>query len=316
MKRSTQKQRLTNFVRLSALGLLTLGMLTTSDTAQADDQANFERTLTVACELEDASEVMRDELKIHFRGVRGYGVMLATAAQIKGRSAAIGRRFDRNPYYRGLDRDVARVEDLAIRMGELVQKAVDCPDRLERASGDIRHIIGQANRLLDLTEALRRLVTSYCANEVVAIEETTYQPLGYREPYSGYGVYGYDRDLEYDCPFNRRLRSQMRTPRPNRSSLPRIQNGPTLQAPYSNNPFEPGMQPTPNFEIAPGIPTTQRGTPGASITPSILATPQLIGPEPQLIAPQRSNGQPVLPYENPPAINPPAPSMKSVLGGR
>lgn len=274
MIRSTNNQPVLNFARFTALGLFVLGMLATSAAVQANDRTNADPALTVACELVDASKVMRDELKIHFRGVRGYGLMRVTAAQIKIRSAAISRRTNRDPYYRGLDRDVARVENLTIRMGELVQKAIDCPERLERASGDVRHIVGQANLLLDLAETLRGVVTPYCVPDTMTIEETTYQPLE----------------------FQNGARPHLKTPGYHGSVLPRVQDGPTLQAPY-----ERGSRSSPGFETAPGIPATQS------------VVPQLIGPEPQLISPQPSIGQPVLPEANRRPVITPSTSLKSVL---
>lgn len=277
MRRSTYNPPVFNFARLVALGLFILGTLTTSAAVQAHDRTNLDPTLTVTCELVDASKVMRDELKIHFRGVRGYGLMRVTAAQIKCRSAAISRRSSRDPYYRGLNRDVARVEDLTMRLGELVQKAIDCPERLERASGDVRHIVGQANLLLDLAEALRDVVTPYCVPDTVLIEETTYQQLEYQNG----------------------ARSHLKTPGLNGSVLPRIQDGPTLQAPY--DPYERGLRSSPGFETAPGTPSTQS------------VVPQLIGPEPQLISPQPSIGQPVLPEANRRPVITPSTSLKSVL---
>lgn len=118
--------------------------------------------LDIACELETASDALKGELKCHMRRVKGYGFMLGNNAQVRTRAAAIQRRFQRDPNYRGLDRDVAKIQKAASQLTDRLQAILSCPTTLARAEGDFRCVGVRVRQICSLAQSLAIAARPYC----------------------------------------------------------------------------------------------------------------------------------------------------------
>jgi hypothetical protein len=97
-----------------------------------------------ASDLNCAAEDMRDEIKTHFRGTRCYRRLLGTNAQIKTRSAAVLRRIDRDPCYRGMKRDIAKLNELTCKLSEVYKTAI-----FKSNEGLGRPVVGGTDHVVD-----------------------------------------------------------------------------------------------------------------------------------------------------------------------
>lgn len=313
MNRITLSQSIVRFVRFAILTTLAISITNPAGSNAFAAEPQLDPILVVACEIEEASEAMRDELKTHFRHVRRYGLMVGTNSLIKGRAKAIERRFKRDPNYRGLDRDVARVGELANRLAELIQEAISCPEQCSRIEGNYQCVVGRVNQLLSLSESLRIAAAPYCVvvDQVVPGlgAEPGYQPYG--------GAYSYDlsqgtvgenrtygpfsgpleaarpsRGLRFDPSIAQpRFRQSFEQPLPpGQEFAPGIIDDSERaieRTPFSRQSTGPFAQPR-SFEYGPvqqpsWSNETQRTTPQPSLRPTIEpAQPVLIGPQPSM----------------------------------
>ncbi len=62
------------------------------------------------------ADSIKDDLKCSLKGEKGYGRVVAVNARIRMKSAAICRRIERNCDYRGLCRDVAKINEFACEL--------------------------------------------------------------------------------------------------------------------------------------------------------------------------------------------------------
>ena len=116
----------------------------------------------ITCELERASEALKDELKYSMRRVKGYGVMLGYTAQIRSRAASIERRFLRDPNYRGLDRDVARIRKVSGQLDQRLRSILNCPHTLSRADGHVDGVIARVRQICSLSRSLEIAARPFC----------------------------------------------------------------------------------------------------------------------------------------------------------
>ena len=94
--------------------------------------------------IHSAAEDMHDEIKTHFRGTRGYGKLIGVNAQIKSRSAAILRRIDRNQCYRGMERDIAKLNQLSSELSDVYNDAM-----VKSNVGIGRMVVGSTDHVVD-----------------------------------------------------------------------------------------------------------------------------------------------------------------------
>lgn len=107
-------------------------------------------------ELHELAIDMRDEIKTHFRGTRYYGKLLAVNARIKARSAAVNRRYLRDQDYRGLKRDVERLNEWAYELSDVYRLAFAHAntDARRPVAGDTRHVVDKMANMIVMTESL------------------------------------------------------------------------------------------------------------------------------------------------------------------
>jgi hypothetical protein len=108
-------------------------------------------------EMRCAAEDMRDEIKTHFKGTNCYRKMLGTNTLIKLRSAAISRRVKRNPCYAGMERDLARLNELLCEFGQLYETAIQL-NAIGNSrcciQGDASHVANQLFFMADLANGM------------------------------------------------------------------------------------------------------------------------------------------------------------------
>ncbi|MEL7498443.1 MAG: hypothetical protein AAFN77_12600 [Planctomycetota bacterium] len=308
LPQSNQRQRFWTVLFASLIGVVMISVASVSNAhAQYGSAHSLDPVLDITCELDEATDALRDELKTHLRRVRGYGALVGLNAQIHGKAAAIGRRFERNPNYRTLDRDVARIEELAISMGQRLQAIIDCPATLERSVGDISCIVARTNQILDLTESLRIATRPFCV-EVVPAQTIQIE--------SGYFGSTHDRyyQRDYTCPLRRRQAElnpysqgiptnqfDQRNPFDGRTVDPRLSD-PGLNNPYSPYAIPSDTLPRTVPRMAPGIPrSSQPADQAPTLIPStprgqgrpLLESPRGIQIEPNAGFQFRSNIQPL-----------------------
>jgi hypothetical protein len=113
-------------------------------------------------DIKCASADMKDEIKAHFRGAKGYGRMLGTNALIKAKASAIHRRVNRDRCYRQLEKDVARLNELACELQERFEEVLNCSTLRRPVYGELGHVQAKINSIRNLAdcvqvEACRRL---------------------------------------------------------------------------------------------------------------------------------------------------------------
>jgi len=143
----------------------------TASAHQPDSQVVYDQAIELRCAADD----MRDEIKTHFRGTKCYRKMLGTALQIETRSAAISRRTKRNACYRGMDRDVAKVNELVCELTELYESTM----RLNSAGigrrcvvGETVHVVEKLSIMADLAGCMRLAADGLVALPVFATYST------------------------------------------------------------------------------------------------------------------------------------------------
>ena len=167
----TDETMIVSTPKLSILSMLACAMFAMPSNADASQSTLI---LQHANELNCAGDEMRDEIKTHFRKARYYGKMLATSAQIRGRSAAVVRRVKRNPEYRGLCRDVAKLEKLTCELNSLYRETI-----LRIQQGKDRPIFEDTCHVLDLIENMQELsncMILMAKGEVIVVEEIFIEP--------------------------------------------------------------------------------------------------------------------------------------------
>lgn len=108
-------------------------------------------------DLNCAAEDMQEEIKVHFRGTRCYRKLLGINSQIQTRSAAVLRRIDRNPCYRGMDRDIAKLNELACELNEAYKTAMaKSGEGVGRpVVGGTEHVVDKLTGMLVLADGLK-----------------------------------------------------------------------------------------------------------------------------------------------------------------
>lgn len=118
-----------------------------------NSQIIYDHSVEMRCAAED----MRDEIKTHFKGTNCYRKMLGTNTLIKLRSAAISRRVKRNPCYAGMDRDLARLNELLCEFGQLYETAIHLNavgNSRCCIQGDASHVTNQLFFMADLANCM------------------------------------------------------------------------------------------------------------------------------------------------------------------
>lgn len=145
--------RIFNFI--AAFAVCCAAALNGTTAVASDSLVNVVRSQAI--ELTCAAEDMRDEIKTHFRGTRCYGKLLAINARIKSRSAAIERRIDRNPCYRGMERDIAKLNELACELSEAYEVAMTKSNAgIGRpVTGSTCHVVDKLVGIISLADSVR-----------------------------------------------------------------------------------------------------------------------------------------------------------------
>lgn len=104
--------------------LAVVGSLFATANLQADEprDAICEYAAEIVCLTAD----LKDEIKCHFRGVKGYGRWLAANAVVKAKAAAIKRRVNRNACYKRLAKDADCLEQQVCKLENLYEEALAC----------------------------------------------------------------------------------------------------------------------------------------------------------------------------------------------
>ena len=106
-------------------------------------------------ELRCASIDMKDEIKSQLRGTRGYGRMLATNALLRTKAAAIHRRLNRDLCYRRLERDVARLNELACELQAQFDDILACATPRRPVCADVGCIQAKIDNIRSLASCVR-----------------------------------------------------------------------------------------------------------------------------------------------------------------
>ena len=106
-------------------------------------------------ELCHATSDMKGEIKSQLRGTKGYGRMLATNAMLRTKTAAIQRRLNRDLCYRRLERDVARLNELACELQEQFDELLACATAKRPVCADIDCFVAKLHRIRSLASCVR-----------------------------------------------------------------------------------------------------------------------------------------------------------------
>ena len=133
-----------------------------------------------ANELKCAAVDMRYEIKTHFRGTKCYRKMLGAASQIETRSAAVTRRTRRNACYRGMGRDVSKLNELVCELNKLYETTM----RLNLRGANRKCVAGETVHVAEKLALMRELAD--CMNAASLGHVTSYisQPVQVFSPVS------------------------------------------------------------------------------------------------------------------------------------
>lgn len=143
-------------MKSAIVALATLMTASCSSLLIADQPAESEPLICQCIEdLRCATIDMKDEIKTHFRGTRGYGRMLATNALLRVKAAAIQRRLNRDLCYRRLERDVARLNELACELQERFDEILACSSYNRPVCGDVGHVQAKIDNIRGLASCVQ-----------------------------------------------------------------------------------------------------------------------------------------------------------------
>lgn len=143
-------------MKSAILAFATLVAASCSSSLIADQPAESDPIICQCIEeLRCATIDMKDEIKTHFRGTRGYGRMLATNALLRVKAAAIQRRLNRNLCYRRLEKDVARLNELACELQERFDEILECSTFNRPVCGDVGHVQAKIDNMRSLASCVR-----------------------------------------------------------------------------------------------------------------------------------------------------------------
>ncbi len=138
-------------MKFATLVVVVMATVTFSSLASADQPAGPNDVISQHVEdIRCASLDMKDEIKTHFRGTRGYVKMLATNAVLRTKAAAIQRRVRRNSCYRRLEADVSRLNELACELQERFDEILECSTSRRPVCGDVGHVQAKINAIRSL----------------------------------------------------------------------------------------------------------------------------------------------------------------------
>lgn len=138
-------------MKFATLMIVAMATVTFTNAASADQPAGSNDILCQHMEdIRCASFDLKDEIKDHLRGTRGYVKMLATNAALRTKAAAIKRRVNRNSCYRRLEADVARLNELACELQERFDDILECSTWRRPVRGDIGCIQAKINEIRGL----------------------------------------------------------------------------------------------------------------------------------------------------------------------
>ena len=124
----------------SATRHFTFAIMAVAATFFANSRVSADAPSDTICEY--ASEIvcvtgdMKDEIKCHFLGAKGYGRLLAANAVVKAKAAQIKRRVHRNPCYSRLVHDANRLDEKVCKLQEQFEQALLCSSYKRPINGD------------------------------------------------------------------------------------------------------------------------------------------------------------------------------------
>jgi hypothetical protein len=144
----------TRFFALTAIAISFAFATNTVDAHEPNGAIVYAQAIELNCAADD----FRDEIKTHFRGTKCYGKMLSTAARIRSRSAAVKRRTGRNSCYRGMNRDVCKLEKLVCELNKLYETTMQNNLRgvnRKCVAGETVHVAEKLAALTELADCMK-----------------------------------------------------------------------------------------------------------------------------------------------------------------
>jgi hypothetical protein len=126
--------------------------------------------------LKCAADVMKDEIKAHLRGVRGYGKMIGANAVVKSRASSINRRIKRDPCYRGLDRDIEKLNDAICKLSREYAEILKCRPDLAACTCHIASQLDKMNRLVDCINSGHPSGSSFVLGPIIEVQHPVVAP--------------------------------------------------------------------------------------------------------------------------------------------
>ena len=153
-------------------------------TANLQAEAPQDAICVQAAEIVCLSADMKDQIKCHFRGVKGYGRLLAANAVVKAKAAAIKRRVNRNACYKRLAKDADCLENQVCKLESLYGEVLACSSCQRPIHGEpccAAALLAEMRRLSQCVKA-EACVRLGLAPPVVVVPATTYELAPVSEP--------------------------------------------------------------------------------------------------------------------------------------
>ena len=145
---------LLTLVTLCVIGFSTSNSLSANETCMPCIQSTSKQ---IRCLADD----IKCDVKSSLKGEKGYVKIIATNARIRVKAAAICRRIERNCDYRGLCRDVEKLNELACNLKLEFNEAITYLNQCKNCPTTDCHckVGNEINSLVELARGLKAIVT-------------------------------------------------------------------------------------------------------------------------------------------------------------